>query len=158
AIRGDREGDLRSCRKHAFLSSFCAAGLLLTATTAFAQTSSVSGTVKDPSGAVVGSALVKLTEPKTAVHRESLTGETGEYTFKDVVPGDYTVEVSAPGFDLFSAKISVSSEPATVNISMQVASAAASVSVQARIDPYNVVPESPTQSIFGFDQKLEDIP
>jgi iron complex outermembrane receptor protein len=72
--------------------------------------------------------------------------------------GEYTVEVSAPGFAAFSKTVSVAAEPATLDIALMVANTSGTVSVEARIDPYNVVPSTPTETLFGFDQKLEEIP
>jgi len=61
-------------------------------------TASLSGTVTDPSGARIPKATVKLSNPTNGVNRQSATGASGEFSFALLVPGSYTVEVSAPGF------------------------------------------------------------
>lgn len=57
---------------------------------------SVSGTVVDPTGAVVERAKVILRAP--ASYRETTTNDSGQFTFSGVEPGAYEPEVSAPGF------------------------------------------------------------
>ena len=133
--------------------------LLCLLTPAFAQTASVlSGTVKDPSGGVVVRAPVTLTNVKTSQKTQTVTDEGGAYSFRDLSPGEYTIEVSAEGFAPFQKPIAVTSQSQTLEISLGLAQESGTVSVEAKIDPYNVVPVQPTQSLFGFDQKLEEIP
>src|SRR5665213_810586 len=61
-------------------------------------TASLSGTVTDPSGARIPKATVKLSNSTNGVNRLSATGASGEFSFALLVPGSYTLEVSAPGF------------------------------------------------------------
>jgi hypothetical protein len=56
------------------------------------------GTVTDSTGAAVANAKVIATEASTALTHESLTNESGNYTFPDLHPGPYTVTVEAKGF------------------------------------------------------------
>ena len=58
----------------------------------------VTGTVTDPSGALVANATVILTEPATDVSRRTTTNSAGIYRFDAVDLGTYVVEVQAPGF------------------------------------------------------------
>ena len=67
----------------------------------FAQTATtavISGTVKDPSGAVVPGASVELVELNTKLSRQQTTNEAGQYFFPSVPPGEYDLNVSAAGF------------------------------------------------------------
>jgi iron complex outermembrane recepter protein len=139
---------------------FSALALLLCfLSTGFAQTPSIlSGTVKDPSGGVVVRAGVVLTNVKTSQKTQTITDESGAYSFSDLSPGDYTMEVTAEGFAAFQKSIAVTPRPQTLEVSLSLAQESGAVSVEAKIDPYNVVPVQPTQSLFGFDQKLEEIP
>lgn len=65
-----------------------------------AQTSrgTVTGTVKDPSGAVVPNAQVKLTETSTNVTRETRSNDVGIYRFDAVNLGEYSISITAAGF------------------------------------------------------------
>ncbi len=68
--------------------------------TAAAQTSrgTVSGTVTDPTGAVIAGANVTLVSAQTKVERTTTSNEEGLYRFEAVEVGAYTVKVTASGF------------------------------------------------------------
>ena len=59
---------------------------------------SVTGTVTDPSGAVVAGAQVTLTNEATGLKRQTTTDSAGTYRVLDLPQGDYTIEVTATGF------------------------------------------------------------
>jgi len=81
----------RPCRL-ALLLSVCALSL-------HAQNyAEVTGTVGDPSGAMVVGAEVTLTNAATGQIRAVTTNESGAYTAPFLVPGIYEVRVSSPGF------------------------------------------------------------
>ncbi len=61
-------------------------------------TASLSGSVADPSGALVSNATVKLTNPDSGIIRKDTTSATGGFNFAFLPEGTYTVEVSAAGF------------------------------------------------------------
>ena len=74
--------------------------LLLVVCTAAAQVPSatITGTVVDPSGAVIlnAKATAKSTETKVETARE--TGGDGMFRIAGLTPGDYDVEIGRPGF------------------------------------------------------------
>ncbi|PYP84467.1 MAG: hypothetical protein DMF61_19875 [Blastocatellia bacterium AA13] len=67
--------------------------------TTFAQSSKgvLVGTVKDPTGAVVAGATVKVTNSATGVSRETATTDGG-YRLEALDPGTYRLDVMADGF------------------------------------------------------------
>ncbi|MBV9265559.1 MAG: carboxypeptidase regulatory-like domain-containing protein, partial [Acidobacteriaceae bacterium] len=71
---------------------------------ASAQTTygSVSGIVTDTSGAIVGGAEVTLTNLGTTEKRTQTTGADGLYSFVNLIPGRYSVQVEKPGFKRYS--------------------------------------------------------
>src|SRR5947208_155504 len=73
---------------------------LLQAPTLFAQVDqgSVSGTVLDPTGAVVPNAKVTLLNKDVGLSLETTTKGSGEYIFTPVRIGNYSLSVTAPGF------------------------------------------------------------
>ncbi len=76
------------------------AGFLLCAS-AWAQetTGSISGTVKDPSGAVVPNAQVTLRDiEKNTDVRTAKTGDTGDFSFPQLPVAHYSLTVEASGF------------------------------------------------------------
>src|ERR1700676_4010975 len=69
---------------------------------------SVTGTVSDPSGAVVAGAQVTITNEGTGLKRQTTTDADGTYRVLDLPQGNYTIEVTASGFkSLKIANVSV---------------------------------------------------
>lgn len=76
--------------------------LVLGATlTAWAQTSSLTGTVTDTSGAVVPNATVTLTNVQTNETFAGVSGNSGVYTIPLLKPGTYELKVEQNGFKQF---------------------------------------------------------
>lgn len=118
-------------KKH-LLAIFCIV-LLLSGAAAVAQTitGSVRGTVTDPSGAVVAGAKVTVTNVDTGVTSQTVSDPSGLYNFQFLNLGNYTVTVSASGFDTSSigpfrlqidqiakidAKLQVGATATTINV------------------------------------------
>jgi carboxypeptidase family protein len=81
-------------------SALIAGVFLFSATLLSAQvdTGSISGTVTDPTGAVVKGATVTLLNEGTGAELATTAGDDGVYTFSPVRIGAYTLTVSAQGF------------------------------------------------------------
>ncbi len=56
------------------------------------------GTVADSTGAAVPNANLQILENATAITHTGVTNESGNYTFPDLTPGTYSVNVEANGF------------------------------------------------------------
>jgi hypothetical protein len=75
--------------------------LLLAATTSWAGTGgSVSGTVKDATGAVIPDAIVSATNVTTGVQDQVATNGRGFYSFPELPVGLYTMAIKKTGFKL----------------------------------------------------------
>lgn len=61
-------------------------------------TGQISGTVADPSGAVVAGASVTAGMASRGFTQSVTTNESGQYVFPNLQPGTYQLTVSAPGF------------------------------------------------------------
>src|SRR3954471_13835435 len=91
----------------------CITGLivcLLLATVGFAQegiNASLSGTVSDPTGALIPGVEVTAKNVATGVATNSLTNESGAYRFPSLQPGDYEVTSSLTGFQSQTFKLSL---------------------------------------------------
>src|ERR1700736_5080505 len=73
--------------------------VLLMSTAAVGQAStSLRGTVTDPSGGTIGAAKVVLANSESKTERTATTGDQGEYQFLFLPPGSYTLTVTAAGF------------------------------------------------------------
>jgi Carboxypeptidase regulatory-like domain len=57
----------------------------------------ISGTVTDPQGAVVGGAKLTLTGPAN-FKQEAESASNGSYSFSNLAPGTYTLRIAAPNF------------------------------------------------------------
>lgn len=62
---------------------------------------SITGNVKDSTGAAVPGATITITHVDTKASRESVSGPTGAYSFPTVQTGTYTVSVNLQGFKQF---------------------------------------------------------
>lgn len=100
---------------------------------AFAQAGrgSISGTVTDPSGAIVPGSQVVLLNKATGAKQETVTSAAGLYSFISLNPGVYQVKASHSGFaSVAKDKITVNVDQVTeVNISLQVGAATETVNV-----------------------------
>lgn len=72
-----------------------------------ASTGSVSGTVRDQTGAVIPGAAVVLTNTATNVTSRTQTNEVGFYMFPGITPGSYRLEVEQPGMQKFGVTATV---------------------------------------------------
>jgi len=89
---------------------FSIAGLIAPGAMAQQATANVTGLVKDQSGAAIANAQVELTNVSTGVVRKTASNTDGVYNFPSVVPGSYSMQVSASGFS------AVSQPPVTLQV------------------------------------------
>lgn len=99
---------------------------------AWAQTGSITGTVKDPSGAAIAGATVIVTSPERGITRQMATNSTGDYDEAALQPGSYNIIVSAPGFKKYQAKGVVLDvgEKARVDVTLEVGAISTEVVVE----------------------------
>src|SRR3954469_19542406 len=99
-------------------------------------TGALTGTVTDPTGAVVRDAKVTATSVDTGQSRPSTTGADGTYSFNLLPPGNYRVRFDAPGFqavEIPSATVNVT-ETAVLDRSLTVGSATQAVTVEGSVE------------------------
>ena len=103
---------------------FCVAG--------WAQTGSITGTVKDPSGAAIAGATVVVTSPERGITRTMLTNSSGDYNESALPQGTFDVIVTMTGFKKFEAKgvILDVAQKARVDVTMEVGAISTEVVVQ----------------------------
>ncbi|MGC2733205.1 MAG: TonB-dependent receptor [Candidatus Acidiferrales bacterium] len=91
----------------------------------------ISGTVTDPSGAVVASATVTIHNPVSQYERSATTDSTGAFSFPNVPFNPYHLSVTATGFGPYAQDVDVrSTVPLAVKISLTVAGSSSTVTVE----------------------------
>lgn len=96
----------RMRRGRSALGAVCAAVLFVALpldASAQSSTGGLRGTVKDSQGVIPG-VTVTLTNEGTNISRETVTNESGEYSFPAVDPATYTVKVAVSGFKTFERR------------------------------------------------------
>jgi hypothetical protein len=122
--------------KFAFSLFVCLVALLMCAAPALAQTGTtgaLTGTVTDPSGAVITGATVTATNIGTGAQRTATTGSDGAYKMSLLRPGNYRVTFTASGFktaEIPSITISVT-ETALLNHSLEIGAQTQQVTVES---------------------------
>jgi Carboxypeptidase regulatory-like domain/TonB-dependent Receptor Plug Domain len=122
---------------------------------AYAQSggSSISGTVVDPSGALVPNATVEIHNPVSAFDRSTTTDSLGNFSFPNVPFNPYHLTVTATGFDQKAQDVEIrSAVPVNVKIGLTIAGSSSTVSVEAGAD---LVENDPTGHT-DVDRKLFD--
>lgn len=122
-----------------------------------ATSGQITGTVHDASGAVVAGAHVVLTSP-TAETRETQSDSAGFYRFSDLPPGNYSVQVKAPGFAAYTAKGVTVGVTQTVDVSPQLQVGSATTNVQVTGAAPLVQTESATTGRVVEEQEVHELP
>jgi hypothetical protein len=116
-----------------FLAFVCCSGV----TAGQSSRSSVSGTISDTSGAVIGGASAVLTHSDTDISRTTISNEAGIYRFDAVELGIYEIKVTREGFRGFVSRLVRvdANRTTTVNASLEVGPVATNVEVIAATTP-----------------------
>ncbi len=127
--------------------------------TAFPQasTSTVSGTVRDQSNAVVTGAKLSLVNTETNVKFETTTNETGFYIFPGIIAGNYRLESAVVGMDKYQAALEVfAGQRVTIDPVLKPGSTSTSV-VVTDATPIVNVSDSTISNVINTDQ-VEQLP
>src|SRR5579864_2479343 len=94
---------------------------------------SLRGTVQDASGARIPSAKIVVTSVDSAMEREGISEDRGEFRLDDLLPGAYRMIVSAAGFAPAHASVSIAvSSVREVTVTLKLVAPAETVSVQGQ--------------------------
>jgi Carboxypeptidase regulatory-like domain/TonB-dependent Receptor Plug Domain len=97
------------------------------------NSSSISGTVTDPSGAVVANATVTIHDPVSGYERSVTTDSSGYFSFPNVPFNPYHMTIAAKGFAPYVQDVDVRSiVPVNLKITLQLAGARETVTVEAQ--------------------------
>jgi hypothetical protein len=96
---------------------------------------SISGTVVDPSGAVVANATVEIHQVVSGYDRTTTTDSKGNFSFPNVPFNPYHMSVTAQGFDKYAEDVEIRSVVgANVKVNLQVSGSSTTVTVEAGED------------------------
>ncbi|MGA3017466.1 MAG: TonB family protein [Bryobacteraceae bacterium] len=95
-------------------------------------TGSLSGAVNDPSGAFVPNARVTAKNVDGSSQETAVSDFTGNYRFNALLPGEYAVEVTVPGFKTMRVQVTVAGGQAMVaNAHLTLGDLSETISVKA---------------------------
>ena len=118
----------------------------------------VGGEVTDASGSAVTGARVSVTETRTNTKNDTVTDPSGKYAILALLPGDYDIEVSSPGFKAAIRKglhIGAGERP-NIDFKLEVGETAQSIEVTADVPIVNSENASVGQAV--TTKEVEDIP
>ena len=119
----------------------------------------LSGTVVDPSGAVIAGATVQVRGANGTVQRTAQSGTNGTFILSGLAAGSYRLIVSNPGFETKEIPVSLGTTeaPNPLRISLAVSTVSTTVNVQGREDDLIGIAESGTQGTVGATE-IQDRP
>ena len=92
-----------NARRHGRVFGLTALAVVLACGSAWAQaTATISGTVRDQSGAVLPGVTVTVTQQETGLVRTTVSNETGSYVLPNLPLGPYRLEAELQGFATFA--------------------------------------------------------
>jgi hypothetical protein len=120
--------------------------------------STLTGTVTDPSGAVVPNAAVVAVNNSTQMKYAVTTTGKGDYFIPYVLPGTYTVTVSAPGFEKFvqTNVVLQAAKPFGLNVQLHLGSSAQTIEVTTA--PPLLETANGSGGTILTQRELEDVP
>ncbi len=129
------QGLLPAQRHHIGKTALLTTVLLCGASFSFAQSRSsttLNGSVVDPTGAVVPGATVEIANPVSQFQKTATADAGGSFTISNIPFNPYHLTVTAPGFAPYAQDVDLRSPvPVNLKISLQLATAVQSVTVES---------------------------
>ncbi len=145
-------------RRCLILSAVLMLGLLCRQANAQVLYGSIVGNVTDQSGAGVPDAKVTITQLETNQSRDTVTNDAGGYSFTNVLAGTYTVIVSKPGFQSFTAQNILVQLNSVVRVNAPMAVGAVSQSVNVTAEAAVLQTDRADVHADTTTQQLENLP
>src|ERR1700722_16543974 len=124
-----------------------------------AETGQIIGTVTDPSGAFIPGAKVTVKSVATGAERTSTTSEAGAFTFPNLPPEVYEVDVTAPGFNTLRQQTTVTvGMKVGLELKLEVGKAETVVEVTGTSAAISVNTETQTITQVLSTQQLNELP
>jgi hypothetical protein len=119
---------------------------------------SISGTVVDPSGAVVPNLTIAATHEATGVTYTTKTSSSGQYLFEDLPLGPFTVSAAARGFQPLAVKGVIVNAGAVRALPLQLSISANNTTVNVTATALALDTQSSTQTTDIPSETIEDEP
>src|SRR5260370_13019724 len=117
----------------------------------------ISGTVTDPTGAVIVGANVTMTQMGTEVKRTASTNENGQFTIPSPPPANYRLSVEAKGFKTYVQDVPLlADQSGSLQIQLQLGASTETVTVEATATLVNTNTPVLSQVIEGA--RLRELP
>ena len=122
------------------------------------QLAILSGTITDPSGAVVPGASVTIVSQSTGLKRSALTDRAGDYLFAGLPIGNYSLRIEKAGFQSQVRERVQLTSAAEVRVGLQLV--IGDVSQQANVGGDVAAMDSTTSTVTGLfpEQSLSELP
>ena len=116
------------------------------------------GQVTDPSAAAITKADVALT-PASGTPLSTQTDAQGNYEFKNLAPGEYTLDIVAQGFTLYeNTKVEIGTAALRLNVALEIEVQTQKVNVSDTAPTVDVNPASNAGAITISSKELEALP
>ncbi len=126
---------------------------------AHAQTSTISGTVRDSAGAVVEGAVVTLKQTGLGrAIKEGVTDAQGGYKFDRLATGRFDVTVSKPGFASITQNVVLGEGSERLDVALSVGQVETSMTVQATAEVAAIRLDSPATGGTRLDLPIRELP
>jgi hypothetical protein len=125
----------------------------------FQATGTLTGTVADPTGAVVPGATVIMKNDSSGDERKTVSNNDGFFSISAVQPGDYTVRIVAKGFEAYKQEgvhFDSGDKRNLSNIALKVGSSSETVTVTGTSEELTPVDSGEKSTVIGQKQ-MEDI-
>jgi hypothetical protein len=122
-------------------------------------TGQVSGTITDPSGGAVANADVQISNAQTGLVRNTKSDNEGHFVFTQLLPGTFTLEISAPGFKKYEQQevtVTATERVTLPTIAMQVGAVSETISITAEVAA--VQTESAERSGLITTRQMQELP
>jgi Carboxypeptidase regulatory-like domain/TonB-dependent Receptor Plug Domain len=134
--------------------------LALAATASAQSTGSISGTIKDASGAALPGVTVTLANPSAAVTRTATTDASGVFVSPLLPPGTYTVSAELSGFKKIERSHVILPTASRINLGdlvLEVGNVAETLTVEAPVGRLQIQSESAERSDLVTNTQLRDL-
>jgi outer membrane receptor protein involved in Fe transport len=124
-----------------------------------AETGQITGSISDASGGAVAAASVTVTNTATGAERVTKANTSGIYAVPNLLPGQYSVKVTAPGFSTYETKLTITvGEKAGQDVKLQVGEAVTVVEVAETAAAIKVNTETQTITQTLNAAQLNELP